>query len=319
MKEFIIDNKSEGQRFDKYLLRILNNANSSFIYKMLRKKNITLNDMKAEGKEILKPGDSIKIWFSDETFLKFSNPGDIITEIKNNKKNEVTSNKLNIVYEDNNVMIINKPVGILSQKADKDDISLNELIIDYLLSTKQITEDDLLIYKPSTVNRLDRNTSGLIVAAKNLKAAQILSEGFKERTIEKYYQCLVHGDVFEGKRIEGYLTKDTKTNKVFISDNKSEDSSYILTEYHPVKRQDNMSFLEVHLITGKTHQIRAHLASEGFPLCGDKKYGVKDRFKYQCLNCSKVVFPHYDEILEEISEKTFYGHMEKPWTSWINP
>lgn len=313
MREFFIDNKSEGQRFDKYLFRMLNNASSSFVYKMLRKKNITLNDKKADGKEILKAGDNVKFWLAEETFEKFSNSSDINVDEREN-----SCINLNVVYEDKDLLIINKAVGVLSQKADKDDVSLNEIIISYLIKKGELTKEDLLIYKPSTVNRLDRNTSGLIVAAKNLKAAQILSEGFRNRTIEKYYLALVHGSVSEKKTIEGYLSKDTAQNIVTIHKEKTEDSSYILTEYVPVKAHDGMTLLEVHLITGKTHQIRAHLSSIGHPLAGDKKYGIKDNFKYQCLHCYKVTFPKYDGVLEGISEKTFYGNMENPWTSWIH-
>lgn len=308
MKEIIITEKNKDQRLDKFLFRLLNNASNSFVYKMLRKKNITLNDKKSDGKDILKAGDSIKIWFSDETYDSF-------TKIDINPKKSVQSEQsINVVYEDEDVIIINKPAGLLSQNADKDDVSVNDLLINYLLDNGKLTEKDLLIYKPSVVNRLDRNTSGLIIAAKNLKAAQILSEGFRDRTINKYYKCLVHGHVNEGQNIKGFLVKDNKTNKVSVSNRDDGNADYIETEYKPLEIIDDKSLLEVHLITGKTHQIRAHLASIGFPLCGDHKYGIKDKYKYQCLHCYKVVFPKYTDILTGISEKTIYGDMEKPWT-----
>lgn len=314
MKEFIIDGKTEGQRLDKFLFRLLNNSTNSFVYKMLRKKNITLNDKKADGKEVLSSGDTVKLWFSDETFEKFSN------KEMDGKDYSIDNNyTLNIIYEDKDVILINKPVGVLSQKADINDISINELLIDYLMKKGELKKEDFLIYKPSVVNRLDRNTSGIIVGAKTLKAAQILSEGFKNRSINKYYKCLVHGTVKEGKNIKGYLSKENKSNKVYISDKKEGDEShYIETEYSPIISKDDLSLLDIHLITGKTHQIRAHLSSVGYPLAGDKKYGVKDSFRFQCLHCYKIVFPNYDGILEGISGKEFYGNLEKPWTSWIN-
>lgn len=308
MKEIIIDTNNSGQRFDKFLFRLLSNTTNSFVYKMLRKKNITLNDKKSDGKDILSSGDSVKIWFSDETYEKLTS-----IDIEVSKSSESLSLP-NIIYEDKDVLIINKPVGVLSQKADNNDISLNEMIIDYLLNSGQIKKEDLNFYKPSTVNRLDRNTSGLIVAAKNLKAAQILSEGFKDRSINKYYKCLVHGHVDKSESIKGYLSKDNKTNKVKIFDIEHKDSSYIETEYEPLETINNNTLLNVHLITGKTHQIRAHLASIGHPLCGDHKYGIKDKYKHQCLHCYKVVFPKYEGFLENISEKSFYGDMEKPWS-----
>lgn len=311
MKEIVISENNSGQRFDKFLIRLLSNSSSSFVYKMLRKKNITLNDRKSDGKDILNKGDVVKIWFSDETYEKMTSM-DVSTDL--NKSTNHQMPKLNVVYEDSNVMIINKPVGVLSQKAKESDISLNELIIDYLINKGEISKADLNFYKPSTVNRLDRNTSGLIVAAKNLKAAQILSEGFKDRSISKYYKCLCHGKVTKGDTIEGYLHKDNKTNKVTIHDKEVTDSAYIKTEYKPLEVLDNKTLLEIHLITGKTHQIRAHLASIGHPLCGDSKYGAVDNYKYQCLHCYKMIFPKYEGILENISEKSFYGDMEKSWT-----
>lgn len=309
MKEYIIEENNSGQRLDKFLFRILSNAQSSFVYKMLRKKNITLNDGKSDGKEILKKGDSVKIWFSDETFEKMS--GSVVSEKKKQIKSPYS---LRIVYEDENLILINKQAGLLSQKADNDDISVNELLIDYLLKKGEITPSDLKLYKPSCVNRLDRNTSGIVVAAKNLKAAQILSEGFKDRTVNKYYKCLVHGEINKGETIKGFLKKDEKTNKVSIFKDEVNDSSYIETEYKPISTEDNKTLLEIHLITGRTHQIRAHLASINHPLCGDHKYGIKDKYKYQCLHCYKIVFPKYEGLLENISEREFYVNLEKPWT-----
>lgn len=319
MKEFIINEKNAGQRLDKFLFRIIVNEQNSFVYKMLRKKNITLNDKKSDGKDILSVGDSVKLWFSDESFEKLTKNNsslnqNIQSQSNHNQSNVNSSIKMpSIIYEDENVILLNKPVGLLSQKADSNDISVNELLIDYLLKKGELSVDDMKFYKPSTVNRLDRNTSGIIVAAKNLRAAQILSEGFKDRTINKYYKCLVHGKIMDAATIKGFLVKDEKLNKVKIYDKEVSDSSYIETSYEPIDYIEDKTLLSVHLITGKTHQIRAHLASISHPLCGDRKYGARDKYKYQCLHCYKVVFPKYDSILKNISEKSFYVDMEKPW------
>jgi 23S rRNA pseudouridine955/2504/2580 synthase len=335
MKELIIDKLGDNQRLDKYLSKYLSAASKSFIYKMLRKKNITLNDKKADGSEKLQSGDSVKIFFSDETLNKFSegkscisNAGSRQTNNMTDKAADNTANEpavrtdgkhtdstadkysytafkkglsvdyekiyrpLDIVYEDENVLFINKPVGMLSQKADKNDCSLVEYITAYLLHNNSLTYEDLAMFTPSICNRLDRNTSGIIAAGKTMKGLQELSSHFKERTLAKYYICIVAGKVDKRQLIKGYLYKDKKLNKVTICQtlpNGRDTSEYlpIETEYIPVAYSDNATLLKVHLITGRSHQIRAHLASINHPLAGDYKYGKASfnrRFtdKYNC-------------------------------------
>ena len=335
MKELVIDKLGDNQRLDKYLSKYLSAASKSFIYKMLRKKNITLNDKKADGSEKLQSGDSVKIFFSDETLNKFSegkscisNAGSRQTNNMTDKAADNTANEpavrtdgkhtdstadkysytaskkglsidyekiyrpLDIVYEDENVLFINKPVGMLSQKADKNDCSLVEYITAYLLHNNSLTYEDLAMFTPSICNRLDRNTSGIIAAGKTMKGLQELSSHFKERTLTKYYICIVAGKVDKRQLIKGYLYKDKKLNKVTICQTlpKGRDTSEYLpieTEYIPVAYSDNATLLKVHLITGRSHQIRAHLASINHPLAGDYKYGKASfnrRFtdKYNC-------------------------------------
>ena len=211
MKELIIHDNEAGQRLDKLLRKYLSEAPGSFIYKMLRKKNIVLNGKKATGNEHLKKGDSVKLFLADDTIAKFQAAGKTVEE---SIKNTV---KLDVIYEDQNVIFINKPSGMLSQKAKETDVSVVENVTAYLLESGQLTRENLKTFRPSICNRLDRNTSGLIVAGKSLAGLQQMGELFKKRTLKKYYLCIVKGRITEPAHIRGYLVKDEKTNRVSLS------------------------------------------------------------------------------------------------------
>ncbi|MBQ7371941.1 MAG: RluA family pseudouridine synthase [Blautia sp.] len=304
MKQYQITQNEANQRLDKYLAKLLKEAPKSFLYKMLRKKNITLNGKKAAGGELLKPGDEIKLFLSEETFAKF----------QGSSRASYAVVPLDILYEDSHILLINKPVGMLSQPADNSTPSLVEYLTGYLLESGKITEAELATFHPSVCNRLDRNTSGIIAAGKSLAGLQELSALFHDRTIHKDYLCLVHGEVKEEKKIKGYLQKDTKCNKVRVMSEFQEGASPIETRYTPLRTNGTITLLQVRLITGRAHQIRAHLASIGYPILGDGKYGseqVNGRYretfhlKHQLLHAWCLEFPKLEGALSGLSEQVF--------------
>ena len=248
MKEFIINENEAGQRFDKYLGKLLREAPKSFFYKMLRKKNITLNGGRATGNEKLSTGDHVKLFLSDETFGKFAGVQETVAR---------AHQKLDIMYEDDNILLINKPVGMLSQPADDKEPSLVEYLTGYLLESGAVTEASLHTFRPSVCNRLDRNTSGLVAAGKSLTGLQELSSLFHDRSLHKFYRCLVNGVIKNEKYIKGYLHKDEKCNKVTVQETETSGALPIETRYRPLGDNGTVTLLEVELITGRTHQIRA--------------------------------------------------------------
>ena len=322
MREIIINKNEAGQRFDKLLFKYFNAAPASFVYKMLRKKNITLNNKKSDGKDKLAVGDCVKIFMTDETIDKFRSSKNIEASGKATHKFS-----LDVVYEDENVIIVNKPAGVLSQKAKKNDISMNEYIIEYLLDTKQLSENELETFKPGICNRLDRNTSGLLIAGKSLLGLQVMSDMLKDRTFGKYYITVVSGEINGKTKIKGYLTKDSKYNKVKIYDKPLKESSYIETEYECLKTNGKYTILKVKLITGKPHQIRAHLASVRHPIIGDTKYGRADineifrkkcGVKYQLLHAWQLKFDEMPDELKKLKQKTFEAKIPQLFENVLN-
>lgn len=317
MKEIIIAKQEEGQRLDKFLGKYLELAGKSFLYKMMRKKNITLNDKKVEGNERLSYGDSVKLWLSEDTIEKFSKKTN--TRLKLDTEDKVS---LDILYEDENILLINKPAGMLSQKAKPEDISLVEYIISYLLVENKLSEEQLKGFRPGICNRLDRNTSGIIVAGKTLQGLKTMGELLKERRLDKYYFCIVKGQIKEKKQIEGYLYKNHSHNKVTIHMETRDGAEYIKTQYEPLKSNENFTLLKVKLITGRSHQIRAHLESIGHPIIGDGKYGdvrvnkyfrKQYKLKHQLLHAGELIFPVMPKEFENLSEKV----VEAPLPSYF--
>ncbi len=313
MRQIVVQEAETGQRLDKLLSRYLKEAPKSFLYKMLRKKNITLNGKKADGSEKVRTDDEIRIFFSDETYEKFAGqPGQ--------KRSAYPVTDLKILYEDDHILLINKPAGMLTQKANASDVSLNEYLLGYLErqgAHREVPENTVPVnyrFRPSVCNRLDRNTSGIVICGKSVAGLRKMSELLRDRTLHKYYQCLVTGRVTEPQKIKGFLKKDPTGNKVQIQTEKSVGADEIETEYRPLHVFSDSTLLEVLLITGRSHQIRAHLASQGHPIIGDYKYGnrrINEAYKKryglcsQLLHAGRLVFPELEAPFEAVSCRCF--------------
>ncbi len=319
MQEFIIQENEAGQRLDRFLGKYLKEASSGFIFKMLRKKNITLNGRKAEGCERLCLGDHVRFFFSDETFFKFrGEKGEKGTDLSLESYQAAYEKwkDITVIYENDHVILLNKPAGILSQKGSSGDLSLNEWLIGYLLETAQITPLQLETFHPSVCNRLDRNTSGLVICGKSLEGSRTMNKLIRSRSIRKFYRTLVKGNLDKEERAKGYLKKDIKTNQVeFVEYGMDPGVGFdaIETHYKPLYHRNGCTCLEVELITGKTHQIRAHLSGLGHPLLGDPKYGdpewnrsfrsvTKGR---QVLHAFRLEFPLMEPPFEDLSGRVF--------------
>ena len=299
MKEFIIQKNEENQRFDKYLKKLLPNASTSFLYKMMRKKNIVINKKKATGNEKLVTGDVVQIFLSDDTFAKFSMDPVLIQKEYDSLK-AINIKQLDIIAENEEMILLNKPYNMLSQKSTPKDISANEYLLGYMIQKGELTLEEYMTFHPSVVNRLDRNTTGLLIFGKTLNSLQELGQQIKDRSIEKYYRAIVAGELKKDIDLKGYLVKDVHTNKVTYYDEEVEGSDYIETRVRPVESKNGLTLVEILLITGKTHQIRLHLSSIGHPILGDMKYGDEKinkkyyeshKVNHQLLHAYRLHFP----------------------------
>ena len=302
MRELQITKAEENQRLDKYLKKYFNRAPQSFVYKMLRKKNIKLNRQKAEGSELLKNGDQIQLFLAEETIDGFR-------EIKAVQKVPFPD----VIYEDEHLLFVSKPAGLLTQKAKPSDLSLVDEILYYLQETGSYDPADTTC-KPSACNRLDRNTSGLVLAGKDLVGLQFLSDALKQRMLKKEYLCIVQGVMKEPLHLKGYLAKDEKQNKVTVRKQPFPGGSAVETYFTPLSDNGQLTLVKADLITGKTHQIRSHLASVGHPIIGDTKYGQakcnavyhkKYQIKSQLLHARYVTFPKLTGTFAYLSGKSF--------------
>lgn len=309
MREIIVNKNEHDQRIDRFLKKYLDDAPNSFIYKMLRKKNIKLNGKRAKAEDAILEGDKIQLYLAEETIEKFQKEREVI------KSNLIPS----IIYEDKNIILINKQAGILSHGASGDfEENVVDSMISYLIQKGDYVPRIEKTFTPSICNRLDRNTSGLIIGAKNYEALKDMNKAIRKGAIRKFYKTIVKGQVEEEFTDRAHLSKDEDRNMVSIKRHDTKGSKRIETRVKPLEIKNGYSLLQIELITGRTHQIRGHLSSLGYPVIGDRKYGDKDantefKNKYglnnQWLHAFKIEFDGL-EVLDYLNGKVFTSKVD---------
>lgn len=265
MKSFTIKSNDSDQRLDKFIKKSVPNLPQSLMYKYIRTKRIKVNSKRAEISTRLHVGDTVDMYINDEFFAPSEKHYDFMK----------ASKSLDIIYEDENILLLNKKQGVLCHPDDREYIdTLIGRVKRYLYEKGEYDPDTENSFVPSLVNRIDRNTGGIVIAAKNAESLRILNEKMKLRELHKYYLCVTVGTPKKKSAIlGGYLVKDEKSNTVTVSKKASEGAKSIKTKYRVLESIDGLSLVEIELLTGRTHQIRAHMASIGCPLLGDGKYG----------------------------------------------
>jgi len=298
VKKIEITENEAPQRIDRFLSKYLNNAQNSVIYRLLRKNIVRINSKRVKENEILQVGDIVSISLSDNQ----------ISDLQKEKPQICAEElNLNIVYEDDEILVADKPVGLLTHP-DKSEYknTLATQVQTYLLHLCTKT------FRPAPVQRLDKNTSGLVIFAKTYNSLQFYNEQMRNRRIEKKYLAIVEGKIEKAGEIKGFLEKDGKKNKVFLSQNPSDNSKFVHTEYFPKETKDRFSLIEITLHTGRSHQIRASMEYIEHPVVGDKKYNKNcfDGEKYQLLHAYKITLAD-GKIIESKSERIyeFWGNL----------
>lgn len=304
MKSFTVGKNDAGQRLDKFLTKAIPSLPQPLLYKSIRTKNIKINRKRAEISTRLTEGDVIDVYIKDEFFAPKQKKYDFMS----------ASSHIDVLYEDENILLIDKKVGVLCHPDNNEFVdTMVSKIQRYLYEKGEYNPDAENAFAPALVNRIDRNTGGIIIAAKNAETLRVMNQKMKDRELEKYYLCIVHGTLKEKeKTLTAYLEKNEEKNKVYISSKPREDAKKIITKYKVLAEHDNLSLLEIDLLTGRTHQIRAHMAAIGHPLLGDGKYGSNalnkaSGFKKQMLYSYKIKFTFTTdaESLNYLNGKTF--------------
>ncbi len=304
MKSFTIGKNDAGQRLDRFLTKATPNLPHSMLYKGIRTKNIKVNRKRAAIDQRLVEGDLVELYLKDELLTPAEKFYDFMRAGK----------QLQVLYEDDQILLAHKPEGLLSHGDEKEySDTLIGRIQRYLFEKGEFHPDAENSFTPALANRIDRNTGGIVIAAKTAEALRVLNQKIKDREIEKYYLCLVHGTPKPKEALlTGYLKKDTKKNMVTVFSKPCQGALTIQTEYKVLASKGDTSLLEIHLLTGRTHQIRAHMESVGHPLVGEGKYGKnaadkKKGFKHQALYSYKLTFAFVTDAgcLEYLKGKTF--------------
>ena len=313
MREIVIKKNDAGQRLDKFLSKALPSLPISKLYKSIRLKKIKVNRRRAEASQILQMGDTLQLFLAEEFFEDKSKKSDL-------RLNDVHVH-LDVLYEDENILLLNKRPGVSVHEDETGE--KNTLILQvwaYLYQKGEYQPSNEASFAPALCNRIDRNTGGIVIVAKNAESLRILNEKIKARELDKYYLCLVHGvPTPKSATLGGFLWKDSKENRVYVYEkNPPKGAKEIHTRYTTISVHGDLALLEVELLTGRTHQIRAHLAHVGHPLLGDGKYGINrsDRangHKHQALWSYKLRFSFKEDagILSYLDGKEFSVPYEK--------
>lgn len=303
MKELLINSNDAGQRVDKFLGKAVRLLPQTLMYKYIRIKRIKLNGKRCEISTRLNEGDVLSLYINDEFF----------NEDKNYDFMSVSST-INIVFEDENILLVDKPSGMVVHEDDENtaDTLINR-VKKYLFEKGDYAPESEASFAPALCNRLDRNTGGIVVVAKNAESLRILNQKIKDRELKKEYLCVTVGiPPKTSDTITAYLKKDESKNIVEISDEMLDDYKTIITKYTVLEKSENIALVEIDLITGRTHQIRAHMAHIGYPILGDGKYGMNRanrdyNVKTQALYSYKLTFCFSTDagILNYLNERVF--------------